>query len=256
MANPDHSAILNQGVEAWNQWRKDNPDEVSDLSGANLNDMDLSEADLRGANLEGVELEEADLSRAKLEGAKLNKAKLFKARLNGARLKRAELREADLSWADFRGARLARADLSGAKVDCVLFDNEMKCRGINVTGCTGSQRFVRHVMDLDYLHEFGASHPWAYKLWKISSDCGRSWARFSYCCMIIIMVFGAVLLLFDNVEHPFFTSVFAFSSFGFIDSTNRDFWELFVLALESLVGFAMFGCLVSLIATKMARRSG
>jgi len=38
MANPEHLKILKQGVEDWNQWRKDNPDIKPGLS----------EADLRG----------------------------------------------------------------------------------------------------------------------------------------------------------------------------------------------------------------
>ena len=34
MANPEHVEILKEGVEAWNQWRKDNPGVRPDLRGA------------------------------------------------------------------------------------------------------------------------------------------------------------------------------------------------------------------------------
>jgi hypothetical protein len=34
MANPKHVKVLTQGVEAWNQWRKKNPDIVPDLNRA------------------------------------------------------------------------------------------------------------------------------------------------------------------------------------------------------------------------------
>ena len=44
-ANQKHLAILRQGVEVWNQWRK-NPRVRPNLSGANL-----SEANLSGVNL-------------------------------------------------------------------------------------------------------------------------------------------------------------------------------------------------------------
>jgi hypothetical protein len=36
MANPEHLEILNQGVESWNKWRKENPHIKPDLSEAFL----------------------------------------------------------------------------------------------------------------------------------------------------------------------------------------------------------------------------
>ena len=36
MANDEHVAILKQGVDDWNAWRRENPDIRPDLSGANL----------------------------------------------------------------------------------------------------------------------------------------------------------------------------------------------------------------------------
>ncbi len=36
MANPEHLKILKQGVEAWNQWREQNPQTKPDLSGVDL----------------------------------------------------------------------------------------------------------------------------------------------------------------------------------------------------------------------------
>ena len=45
MANKGHLEILEQGVEAWNEWKKNNPEERSDLSGTKLIGVDL-----RGGN--------------------------------------------------------------------------------------------------------------------------------------------------------------------------------------------------------------
>ena len=39
MANPEHLQILQQGVEAWNQWRDRNRDIKPDLVGANLGEL-------------------------------------------------------------------------------------------------------------------------------------------------------------------------------------------------------------------------
>ena len=49
MANQEHLDILKQGVEAWNQWRKEHHDIQLDLSEVDLSGDDLREADLRGA---------------------------------------------------------------------------------------------------------------------------------------------------------------------------------------------------------------
>jgi hypothetical protein len=44
MANEDQLTILKQGVEAWNQWRTENPDVKIDLAGANLKGAKLWQA--------------------------------------------------------------------------------------------------------------------------------------------------------------------------------------------------------------------
>ncbi len=67
MADEEHLAILEKGVEAWNRWREENPRIRPDLSGANL----------RGANLNGANLSYANLNRAELSGADLSIANLF-----------------------------------------------------------------------------------------------------------------------------------------------------------------------------------
>ena len=77
MANPEHLATVKRGVEAWNDWRKQNPEIKPDLRRA-----DLREAGLRGAHLDGADLQRANLrygqlSRCDLTGAKLTGAKLY-----------------------------------------------------------------------------------------------------------------------------------------------------------------------------------
>jgi uncharacterized protein YjbI with pentapeptide repeats len=109
MANQEQLDILKQGVETWNQWRKEHADIIPDLSEADLSGADLIRADLSEANLYGADLREAILS-----GADLSEADLSKATLNEAILSEAELYEADLSGADLRGADLSRANLYGA----------------------------------------------------------------------------------------------------------------------------------------------
>jgi uncharacterized protein YjbI with pentapeptide repeats len=127
MANKKHLAILKQGVEAWNAWRKQNPKDIPDLSEANLSRADLRGADLSGAKLHGtkfmnVNLSQAKLLQANLSGANLRRATLGKADLRGADLSRSNLVEAYLYEAILAEAYLYEANLNRANLfKAVLF---------------------------------------------------------------------------------------------------------------------------------------
>ena len=81
MANKKHVARLKQGVEAWNQWRRENPKIRPNLSRADLRRADLRGADLFGANLSGADLSHANLSGADLDYANLRGTGLSKSGL-------------------------------------------------------------------------------------------------------------------------------------------------------------------------------
>lgn len=127
MANPEHLAILKQGVEAWNAWRRENqgiwPDlrradlKGAKLDGAKLTGVNLKGADLKGADLRGADLMEAILSRTSLVGAFLVGADLLGAFLDGAKLKEANFDGASLNFTKLTGAKLSRANLTGASLE-------------------------------------------------------------------------------------------------------------------------------------------
>lgn len=104
MADEKQFNILKQGVKTWNQWRKDNPEIVPDLSGAFLDSEDL-----RGVNLNNV-----NLSKAQLSLANFFRADLIGANLEGADLQATDFRDADLSNANLRGTYLGGTNLTGA----------------------------------------------------------------------------------------------------------------------------------------------
>ncbi|MDT5268288.1 MAG: hypothetical protein QOH49_474 [Acidobacteriota bacterium] len=148
MANPEHAKILMQGVAAWNEWKRDNPQIKPDLNGEDLNGAILSEANLSGAGLRAAALRGANLKGANLREADLNSADLYKADLAEANfskavLSRANLLEADLTWsflsradlrkADLRGAHLIQANLSEADLsEAILYQANL--RGANLRG--------------------------------------------------------------------------------------------------------------------------
>jgi uncharacterized protein YjbI with pentapeptide repeats len=156
MANPEHLAILKQGVEQWNKWRKEHPEvehpDLSttdlreadlrsfDFSGTDLSRADLKLADIRsatligaslrsakvianlcGADLRGGDLKRADLSRSNLAGTDMTGANLSWANLTWADLSWATLNDADLSWADFNGVTLNDTDFRGSRLSGTVF---------------------------------------------------------------------------------------------------------------------------------------
>ncbi len=160
--NPEHLAILRQGVGIWNKWRADNPTIIPDLSGASLAKADLSDVNLGRdlhispndelsidpslrTNLSGSILIEADLSHAdlfgvdlrgaNLQGADLRKADLFCGLLSNANLNMAKLSNANLNCADLQNASLSGAILSPTRL------SEVNLIGAKLNGAdlSGSQ---------------------------------------------------------------------------------------------------------------------
>ena len=66
VASEEHLQIIRQGVAAWNDWRKKNPELMPDLSDADLRDLDF--AGLRGANLSWANLSWANLNNCSVSG--------------------------------------------------------------------------------------------------------------------------------------------------------------------------------------------
>lgn len=124
MANSEHLKIINQGVQTWNLWRKDNASvtlDNADLAGADLAGANLVLANLRGANLTNADLHGAFLLRSSLVGADLSGANLVQAKLGSANLRYANLANADLTEADFAVANLTNADLSMTDLTSAVF---------------------------------------------------------------------------------------------------------------------------------------
>ncbi len=130
MASQRHFALLKQGVEVWNQWRREHPYvrppdfTVDDAIRVRNYRCDTAGANLIGANLSGLKLVGIDLSFVNLIGASLigtdlSKANLYNAYLGEANLSESNLCEADLRLADLTRANLSRSDLGGADLSQV-----------------------------------------------------------------------------------------------------------------------------------------
>jgi uncharacterized protein YjbI with pentapeptide repeats len=113
MANPEHLAILEQGVKVWNEWRREHPEILPDLSEANLHNANLQNADLYKANIYNADLSKANLVNASFHVANLSEANLIHAHLYHANFHVANLNDANLSYAEIMFTRFMRTSLSG-----------------------------------------------------------------------------------------------------------------------------------------------
>jgi hypothetical protein len=77
VVNEEHLVKLTEGVNVWNEWRKNSPDIRPDLRGAKL----------KGVNLQGAQLQEANLRWGQLQGADLRDVEgLTKGQIESARI--------------------------------------------------------------------------------------------------------------------------------------------------------------------------
>ncbi|MEL6820206.1 MAG: pentapeptide repeat-containing protein [Calditrichota bacterium] len=153
MANKEHLAILEGGVDSWNKWRlanaevrpilsrtrlKDGDFRGIDFRNTDLTDTDLSDADLRESDLRGVLLSNADLTNANLRGSNLNNTILVNTKLHNA----------DISESSVCGLSLIQGDVTGL-VDQALQVSYPNEPYIAVDGLALSQFVHRVVHDDD-----------------------------------------------------------------------------------------------------------
>ncbi len=148
MANPEHLAILNEGVEVWNRWREENPKMRPDLSDAELYGEDFSNINLREADLQRADLRDAFLDRAILHRANLQYGWLQSAFLEFADCREANFSESNLQYANLNGTNLNRANLHRA--DLRIADlNDTSLRDANLSEANLSIPDLSWVGDLD-----------------------------------------------------------------------------------------------------------
>lgn len=155
--NKKHLKVFRRGVTSWNKWRDKNPDVIPELTGiqldtVDLNGINLSNADLRGATLKNVSLNNSVLENANLEAAdlkhisflfsdlsnsnfsnanlkyiKLNNSKLIKSKFYKATLNKISFVFANLNDVDFSNTKIVGVDFRESNCNRAIFDNAFIC---------------------------------------------------------------------------------------------------------------------------------
>lgn len=157
MANPEHLKILRQGVDVWNQWRRENP-----MSGLHLINVDLSGTDLSGTDLSGADLSFVSLRESQLKKTIFYKANVRDSYLIATDLTGADLRESKLNWADLTTSDLSKANLSGADLRGVNFSltllHQANFRNANIGWCKFLSNDLSVAIGLDKVTYKGPSY--------------------------------------------------------------------------------------------------
>jgi uncharacterized protein YjbI with pentapeptide repeats len=121
------------------------------LQNAILQETHLEKAQLAGANLEGAQMNKSQLADANLEGAEMNKVQLGQANLKNGKLTSATLDEAYLVDANLEGARFSRWD----EFSRVASLTEANLKGANLKGAYFWQATLKNA-NLTSAHLTGA----------------------------------------------------------------------------------------------------
>ncbi len=129
----------------------------------------------------------------------------------------------------------------------------------------------RMTMDAWYLDDFKNNHPITYKLWNISSKCGQSIFIWILWSLFFALYFAINFYLIDyafptafyfneaiqerSLWSFLYYSVVTFTTLGFGDIIPTIEWVQRWVMGEVIMGYIMLGGLISIFATKLARRS-
>ncbi len=248
-----------------------------DLKGADLTECkahravlghaDLSEATLFGADLSGASMTEAKLVRADLRGATLRDARVRDADLRGALFDKADLRGVDLGRSLVARATFTNADLRGARLRGLRRFERADWVGTDIREIdfTGGHLLHRYIRDQNYLYEFrnqGRLQAALYGLWWLTSDCGRSVVRWFALNALVALVFAGLYMLVDMDwgEHrtalsPLYYSFVTLTTLGYGDVVPASAAAQALATAEVILGYLGLGGMLSILATKMARRA-
>lgn len=197
----------------------------------------------------------------------LSEADLTGLKLAGANLSHANLSQADLTKTDLSGCDLRGADFTDARVDGVGYDRRMKCLGARVDSCTGSPRFVRHVLESDYIESFGDEHPVLSFVWGVTSCHSRSVLRVAAFAFAFVLAFALLYWIapemlrwpeLQGANFSWFQSLYysaaTFTTVGASTINPRSTAGELVTLVEVILGYVWLGYLISILAQRATAR--
>ncbi|MSU43256.1 MAG: hypothetical protein EXS22_04335 [Pedosphaera sp.] len=209
--------------------------------GASFIEANLDECSGKNAGLGQTKFNRATLRRASLPGATFGNAVLAHADVSLAKLQKARFLEADLSHLHASQADMTGCDMRECNLDHATFNKTtmvaVQMRGvrnyatahwigadIRDVDFAGAYLVRRHIVDENYLEEFqkqSTYHFYLYKIWWLSSDCGRSLFRWAMLQAGVVAIFGCIFWHMDGEPAGIKTDVaLKDAGFGLAPATN------------------------------------
>ena len=266
----------------------------SELQHAQCYFSQMSEVKLCGAILHGTIFENAKMSSANLNDSELQRAKLINTNLRGAQLLYVNIDGASFDYSCLSDAQLtiSSLDINTSFKDtnlsnCMVsitsnIDQEtaiqVLAQGIVYNAQFADPVFGRKVRDQAWLNKwlhnikllkgkqrckYRCMRFWEW-FWRESSDYGRSMGRWIIWSLFFMVFFSLIYKFFPEGLHydngdrrltPLYFSIVTFTTLGFGDVSPQQWWSELIVALEVVLGYVNLGGLISIFATKVARRN-
>jgi hypothetical protein len=222
---------------------------------------------LFNARLDGATMTKADLMGSDLRCASLRDCRMREANLTFVDFTSADMRGVDMSLSNVQGSSFTNADLRGARLRMITGFEKATWIGTDIRDINfaGAYRVRRYIMDENYLKEFreqSAFSNFLYKIWWLTSDCGRSMTRWFLCTLVLVFFFAFLYTLveIDYGEHPtwlspIYYSVVTLTTLGYGDVVPASLPGQIIAIAEVVSGYVMLGGLISIFSNKVARRA-
>jgi hypothetical protein len=213
--------------------------------------------DLRGITLSGEDLAGLDLSNIEFYGADLQRAQFKNANLSGSHL----------SETNIRGTCFDFADMTNVLIDSTSFDNKTSFTGVNLSAVnfTLAVLLQESAIGQQRIANLEKKHPILASFLRITCDYGRSFVRFFSWCLIVIVVFAVLYIIFPGTLTKFSLVPNSPTQVGFWDSlyfsvlsfasANSDVQAVspfgkILLVIETAIGYLMTGLLVAVLVKR------
>lgn len=256
--------------------------EKVECSGARILDSKFNDVVMNYAGLGSAEVKNSLFFNAKLKNTTLTNARFDACDFRCASFDYARITEAVLDACDFSQASMEECNMAQTSVAHSVF-NEVSLKGSIIRGIhdyenaqwigtdirninfAGAYHLRRHIQDENYIYEFknrSVLHAFYYRIWQITSNCGRSLSRWMILILLQITVFTYLYTVVDvdygkyeSTISPLYYSIATMTTLGYGDVVPASGAAQMLASLQVVFGYIMLGGLLSILTNKLARRA-